>query len=73
MSELNIPENWVDVELGNILDVRDGTHDSPKLLSEGITFITSKNLKKGVLNFEKCSYISKEDHPRFLESWYLSC
>jgi len=60
--ELNIPESWAETALGDIIDVRDGTHDSPKLTNSGIIFITSKNLKDGQLLLNDCSYISKEDH-----------
>jgi type I restriction enzyme S subunit len=64
MSELNIPESWAEVELGGVIEVRDGTHDSPKLLNTGIKFITSKNLNKNILDLENCSYISKENHDK---------
>ena len=30
------------VELGNVCDVRDGTHDSPKYHNEGYPLVTSK-------------------------------
>jgi len=49
-------------ELGVICDVRDGTHDSPEQLNEGIPFITSKNLNNGNLDLSKITYISKEDY-----------
>lgn len=42
--------------------VRDGTHDTPKYLEEGIPLITSKNLNKGKLDFSNAKYISLEDH-----------
>ena len=42
--------------------VRDGTHDTPKYLEEGIPLITSKNLNKGKLNFSNAKHISLEDH-----------
>ena len=32
------------VELGNVCDVRDGTHDSPKYHNEGYPLVTSKNI-----------------------------
>jgi len=53
---------WLTKYLGDIYDVRDGTHDSPKFQDEGFPLITSKNLKCGELNFEKVKYISKSDY-----------
>lgn len=55
--------NWEKIVLGEVSDVRDGTHDSPKYIgSEGNMFITSKNLlSNGKIDFEDVSYISDED------------
>lgn len=47
--------------LGEICDVRDGTHDSPKYKDKGYALITSKNVVSGRLDFSKINYISKED------------
>lgn len=52
------------VVLGNVCDVRDGTHDSPKYVTEGIPLITSKNIVDGKIDLEKVNYISKEDYER---------
>jgi type I restriction enzyme S subunit len=60
-----IPTSWELKKLKEIADVRDGTHESPKQLSEGIPFITSKNLKDGKLDFTELAYISEEDHLNF--------
>ncbi len=48
-----------------LLDVRDGTHDSPKFHKEGYPFITSKNLKNGKLDFSNVKYISEADFQEF--------
>lgn len=53
---------WQYSALGDICDVRDGTHDSPKYVEDGYPLITSKNLSANGLCFEKISYITKEDH-----------
>ena len=42
--------------------VTDGTHDSPKLLLEGMPFIKGKDINKGYVDFENCDHISYEDH-----------
>jgi type I restriction enzyme M protein len=49
------------VELGEICDVRDGTHDSPKYHEEGFPLITSKNIVNGNIDFSSVNLISKED------------
>lgn len=51
----------------NVLDVRDGTHDSPKYYREGIPFVTSKNLKNGCIDFTTCKLISEDDSKKFNE------
>lgn len=42
--------------------VTDGTHDSPKLLPEGVPFVKGKHISGGVLDLESCDRISHEDH-----------
>lgn len=44
------------------MDVRDGTHDSPKPVAEGMPLVTSKNLVNGLIDFSTCSFISPDDH-----------
>lgn len=44
------------------MDVRDGTHDSPKFVEAGIPLVTSKNLVNGKIDFSTCNFISEEDH-----------
>lgn len=63
----DIPESWKWVRLGDILDVRDGTHDSPKYVKEGFPLVTSKNLKNGIIDFSTCKYISEFDHLKISE------
>ena len=57
-----VPENWVWTKLNVVCDVRDGTHDSPTYIEEGIPLITSKNLKNGKIVFENVNFISAKDH-----------
>lgn len=61
----DIPENWCWCRLSEYLDIRDGTHDSPKFYDKGIPFVTSKNLNDGILDFSTCKYITEEDHKKF--------
>ena len=57
-----IPSNWTWLTLQDYLDVRDGTHDTPKYVEKGFPLITSKNISGGKLDFSDVKYISKEDH-----------
>jgi len=56
-----IPEDWKSTVAETICDVRDGTHDSPKYLAQGVPFITSKNIISGKIDFSEVVYISHED------------
>lgn len=55
--------DWEEKTLGKIVDVRDGTHDSPKYITESPYYlITSKNLNSnGKLDFNDIKYLKKED------------
>ena len=52
---------WEQRKLGDVADVRDGTHDSPKFYNDGFPLVTSKNLKDGSIDFSDCSFISEQD------------
>ena len=54
--------SWKRTIFKNIIDVRDGTHDSPVYVSSGYPLITSKNLKNNQVNFNNIKYITKEDY-----------
>jgi len=58
----DIPEGWLADNINNVIDVRDGTHDSPKPTEEGYHLITSKNLKAEGLDFDNANIISEEDY-----------
>lgn len=60
-------DGWVEKTLGDVYDVRDGTHDSPKYHDQGYALITSKNLKRDGLSFEKVQYISEADYIKINE------
>ena len=52
---------WEQRKLSDVADVRDGTHASPKYISEGHPLVTSKNVKDGFVNYDDIQYISDED------------
>ena len=49
------------VLLGEICDVRDGTHDSPKAQDNGHPLVTSKHIKNFQIDFSTANLISSED------------
>jgi type I restriction enzyme S subunit len=54
--------DWEEKKLGEVCDVRDGTHDSPKYVKDGYPLITSKNLNtNGKLDFEDVSFVNGID------------
>jgi type I restriction enzyme, S subunit len=59
-----LPRAWAWVRLGDVVDVRDGTHDSPKDAISGKTYplITSRNFHDGEIDFSSARHISEIDH-----------
>ena len=58
----DIPSNWCWARMKNVIDVRDGTHDTPTYISNGYPLITGKDFYYGTFDFSKTQYISKEDY-----------
>jgi type I restriction enzyme S subunit len=56
------PKRFSVVEMGDVCDVRDGTHDSPKYVTEGYPLVTSKNLASGTVDLTEINLISKADY-----------
>ncbi len=50
------------VALGDVCDVRDGTHDSPKYVEDGFPLLTSKNFSSGKLSMVGAKKISEDDY-----------
>ena len=57
-----VPQGWVWTKLDDVIDVRDGTHDTPKYIDKGYPLITSKDFKNGKFDLTNTKYISKEDY-----------
>ena len=55
------------VELNEICDVRDGTHDSPKYVQEGFPLVTSKNIIDGKLDLSTVNYLTQKDYDKINE------
>jgi len=57
------PRGFPIVQMGEVCDVRDGTHDSPKYISDGgYPLVTSKNVTGGVVDLSDVNYISEADY-----------
>ena len=57
-----IPEGWEVEEINKVIEVKDGTHDSPKSIDKGFKLITSKHLKLEGLDFDSANSINEEDY-----------
>lgn len=57
---------WEKVRFGDVCDVRDGTHDSPKYIDHGYPLVTSKNLTNGYIDITDVNYISKDDYNKII-------
>ena len=66
-----IPDSWAWARLKNYVDVRDGTHDTPAYVSQGVPLITGKNLSDGNILFDKAKYISEKDANKINERSYV--
>jgi type I restriction enzyme S subunit len=61
-SELGeVPKGWEVKPITDFIEVKDGTHDSPKQCEEGNYLITSKHLKNSFIDFDSAYKISNED------------
>ena len=62
-----IPEDWEVRRLGDLAKVRDGTHQTPKYVPDGIPFYSVEHITSG--DFTNTKFISNEEH-RFLTRSY---
>lgn len=73
-SELGeIPEGWNVSNIKDNVDVRDGTHASPKASDSGYHLVTSKNITSGYLERRGCYYISDADYNDVNKRSRVSC
>ncbi len=66
-------EGWVDRPMGEVCEVKDGTHDSPGYVDDGIPFVTQKNIREEGLSFEKTKFIRQKDHDNFYRRSNAAC
>jgi type I restriction enzyme S subunit len=61
-SELGlVPRGWRATKCQSIIDVRDGTHESPKPALSGYPLITSRHITSGKISFDDTYLISEQD------------
>lgn len=58
-----LPPSWSYLSLDSLTSkIVDGTHFAPEFVESGISFISAKDIKNGIVNFDTCKFISKEKH-----------
>ena len=63
----DIPETWKWVRLADICSqVSDGTHKTPSYTTEGIPFVSVKDISSGYLDFSNTKFISLEEHNQLI-------
>ena len=55
------------IELSSVIEVRDGTHDSPKPKENGFPLVTSKHLLPFGVDLTSCNLISQADYNKINE------
>lgn len=63
-----LPEGWKWVQLGEVCKkITDGTHKTPKYVSQGIEFISVKDIYSDKIHFDNCKYITLEEHKELIK------
>ena len=64
-----IPESWEVVRLGEIVkeSIKDGVHQTPTYVQDGVPFITAKDIVGNKIRFAGCGYISLEEHETLIK------
>ncbi len=62
-----VPIDWDVLPLKFVTSskVKDGPHETPKFIDEGIPFFSVDGIQEHQLIFEGCRFISRDDHERF--------
>ena len=68
-----IPKGWSPTDLKSVLSLhKDGSHNPPKRVESGIPFIAgASDVKHFVIDFSKCSFITKEDYDQIHKTWKI--
>ena len=62
-----VPNNWDVVPLKYLSSgfVKDGPHETPVFIDEGVPFLSVDGIQNNKLTFDGCRYISHKDHERY--------
>lgn len=64
------PKGWEKETMDELCDrITDGTHDTPKRLTQGVKFITGKNIRPHRIDFSNLDFVSQDVH----EEIYRRC
>jgi type I restriction enzyme S subunit len=65
----HLPHLWITASVEQIsTKVVDGVHKRPDYVSQGVPFVTVRNLTAGTgISFERLNYITEEDHQEFIK------
>ena len=59
----DLPHGWTWCRLGDIATrITDGTHKTPKYVSSGVRFVSAKDIGNGKLDFDRCKFITEDEH-----------
>ena len=64
-AELGVPGKWQRIALGDIVEIFDGPHATPKKTEWGPIFLGISNLVSGRLDLAKTEHLSEEDYRRW--------
>lgn len=57
-------EDWEEILITDLFEVKDGTHDSPKQSEVGFHLITSKHIHNGQIDFDSAYLVSNIDYEK---------
>lgn len=61
--QAQLPEGWEMKKLSEVCaKITDGTHQTPKYFTEGVIFLSSKNVTSGYIDWENIKYIDEKQH-----------
>ncbi len=68
VNKVKYKSEWSLTRLKDVCNrISDGTHFTPKYVKEGIAFISVKDVYEGRVHFDKCKYITSEDHAQLIK------
>ncbi len=65
-----IPSHWNTVSLKMLIDVRDGTHETPSYIEKAYNsypLVTSKDVTSGQIDLTDCKHISQQDYESIIK------